>query len=301
MASGFNVMNTILQQEEKRLATELGNIRANYEHAGIKGTKVERVLRDLLRLCIPSSLSVGHGEVFDVDGRQSRQTDVVIANQYHFPQPPDHNWEEPQKFMIECVECAGEVKSALEGTRMLEDCFQHAKSFKSLLSSPQGNSLVQSMGGDESRFLSRRPYFLFAFESKITEQTIWNSLNELNSSCREIDRPILDAVFVLDRGTLLYVRGKGKGRIGVSREDGLPLSGYVGLGKDVITRFLFWMFAVMPRQMYMQHPATSYLTPQDPGENRLTELGNVKRVQPLDVLVMESEIPDMAVAVGISR
>ena len=83
MVSGSDTMNTILAQEEKRLSTELNNIRENYEHAGIEGTKVERVLRDLLRLCIPADLSVGHGEVFDTDGRQSKQTDVVVARQHY--------------------------------------------------------------------------------------------------------------------------------------------------------------------------------------------------------------------------
>ena len=129
MTSGFDIMNTVLLQEEKRLSTELSNIRANYEHAGIKGAKVERVLRDLLRLCLPTDLCVGHGEVFDVDGRQTKQTDVVMANRYHFPQPPNHNWEEPQKFMIECVECGGEVKSALTSRRTIEECFDNALSF----------------------------------------------------------------------------------------------------------------------------------------------------------------------------
>ena len=157
------------------------------------------------------------------------------------------------------------------------------------------------MGGDESRFLSRRPYFLFAFESKITDATIWESLTELNSSCREIDRPILDAAFVLNRGSFVYVREKDVGRIQLADEGRLPLPGYVSFPQNVITRFLFWTFAVMPRQIYLTHPATDYLTPQDPGENRLTELGDVKRVKPLDVLVMESEIANLFVAVGVSR
>ena len=300
MASGFDVMNTILAQEEKRLSTELANIRANYEHAGIKGTKVERVLRDLLRLCLPTDLRVGHGEVFDLDGRQSRQTDVVIANQYHFPQPPDHNWEEPQKFMIECVECAGEVKSALTSRRTVEECFENARSFKSLLGYAS-SSFGQTMGGDKSRFLSRRPYFVFAFESKLRDETVWERLTELNSACREIDRPIVDAVFILNRGTLLYVREKGAGRISVTGTEGARLPGYVGIGQNVITRFLFWTFVVMPRLIYLTHPATNYLAPQDPGENRLTELGDVKRVKALDVLVMESEIANTFVAIGISR
>ena len=140
MASGFDIVNTILLQEEKRLSKEPSNIRANHEHPGIVGTKVKRVLRDRLRLCLPTDLCVGRGAVFDVDGRQPKQTDVVMTNRYHFPQPPDRNWEEPQTFMIECAECGGEVNSVLTSRRTIEERLENALSFKSLLQSPNSNS-----------------------------------------------------------------------------------------------------------------------------------------------------------------
>lgn len=92
-------MAGILRQEEGRLVSELQSIRAKFEHAGNKGDLAESEFRNFLRRYMPGDNKVGHGEVFDMDGRIARQTDVVVANQFHVALQA--NWEEPQKFTIE--------------------------------------------------------------------------------------------------------------------------------------------------------------------------------------------------------
>ena len=125
---------------------------------------------------MPGDTRLGHGEVFDIDGRVAKQTDIVVANQYHAALHAD--WEEPQKFTIESVQCGAEVKSSLTDLLSLRDCFEKAKAFKSLLMAPENTMFLMSMGDDERRFLLRRPYFVFAFESRLTLSTMFNALTD---------------------------------------------------------------------------------------------------------------------------
>ena len=134
MPSGYDIMAGILQREEGRLIAELADIRAKFKHAGNKGAMAEHEFREFLRRYMPGDTRVGHGEVFDIDGRLARQTDVVVANKYHVALQAD--WEQPQQFTIESVQCAGEVKSALTSLDSLRDCFEKAKAYKSLLEAP---------------------------------------------------------------------------------------------------------------------------------------------------------------------
>ena len=198
MLTGYDIMATILSGEERRLESELGEIRAMFGHAGNRGAGAERQFREFLRRYMPGDTRVGHGEVFDIDGRVARQTDVVIANEYHVALQLD--WEEPQKFMIESVRCAAEVKSSLTDLGALRDCFEKARAFKSLLMSPDQNMLYMSKGDDDGRFLDRRPYFVFAFESRLTLATIYDALRGWDDEIRSVERPVLDGLFVLGRG-----------------------------------------------------------------------------------------------------
>ena len=101
VTTGYDIMSGILRREEKRLAAELTDIRAKFDHAGNKGSLAEAQFRDFLRKYMPGNTRVGHGEVFDIDGRLSKQTDVIVSNEYHVALQSD--WEQPQRFTIEAV------------------------------------------------------------------------------------------------------------------------------------------------------------------------------------------------------
>ena len=197
---------------------------------------------------MPGDTRVGHGEVFDVDGRLSRQTDVVVANEFHVALQAD--WEKPQRFIIEAVQCAAEVKSSLTDVESLRDCVEKARAFKSLLVAQESTMITTDMRDDERRFRDRRPYFVFAFESRLTLQTILGALTEWDMELREVERPVVDALFVLDRGSLLHL-GTGRGRLTIKGEGGAPLSGYVDFNAQsgVLTRLLVWMYGSMPRAL----------------------------------------------------
>ena len=275
--SGYDIMAGILQREEGRLRGELTDIRAKFEHAGNKGAMVEHEFRKFLRKYMPSYTRVGHGEIFDIDGRLAKQTDVVVANEYHVSLQAD--WEQPQQFPIETVQCAAEVKSSLTSLDSLRDCFDKAKAFKSLLEAPEQTMFLMSMGDDERRFILRRPYFAFAFESKLTLQRIYDTLTAWDKELRKIEQPVLDALFVLNRGVLIHM-GTGKGTLVIKGEDGHNVTGYVGFKRDdgVLTRLLVWMYGVMPRLIHFSHPVFPYLQrSRKSGTLWLNDQGEVER------------------------
>ena len=277
MRTGYDIMTEILRQEETRLLSELEAIRQNFQHSGNKGARAEREFRDFLRRYMPGDTRLGHGEVFDIDGRVARQTDVVVANEYHAALHAD--WEEPQKFTIESVQCGAEVKSSLTDLSSLRDCFEKAKAFKTLLMAPEHTMFLMSMGDDERRFLLRRPYFVFAFESRLTLPTMFNALTDWDSELRPVEQPVLDGLFVLDRGTLLHV-GTGKGKLVVKMDDGEILRGYVASERDggVLSRMLLWMYGAMPKVIHFNHPLFPYLQPRrEPGKLWMNDRGKVER------------------------
>ena len=157
-------MTGILSREEKRLRIELEDIRKKYDHAGNKGGQVENIVRDFLSRYLPTHNRVGHGEVFNVEGLRSRQTDLVITNKYHAALTSD--WNEAQTFIIEGVECAAEIKSTIKSVDTdLRDFFDKARIFKKMLIEPELGMQARMELEDASRFVWRKPFFGFAFES----------------------------------------------------------------------------------------------------------------------------------------
>ena len=165
--SGHEIMTGILSREEQRLRAQLQDIRKKYEHAGNKGDLVEATIRDFLSRYLPPANRVGHGEVFSVEGLRSKQTDLVITNEYHVSLT--ENWSEPQTFIIESVECAAEIKSAIRDVNTdLRDFFEKARTFKRMFIEPDQGIEVRGQEDDFRRFVWRKPFFGFAFESRVT-------------------------------------------------------------------------------------------------------------------------------------
>ena len=69
---GQRKMRKILEQEAEQMMTELLRIRESFAHGGIRGGEAEATVREFLRKHLPIFCGVGHGEVFNKDGRQRR-------------------------------------------------------------------------------------------------------------------------------------------------------------------------------------------------------------------------------------
>ncbi|MGI8691433.1 MAG: DUF6602 domain-containing protein, partial [Geodermatophilaceae bacterium] len=97
--------------QEDVLRAALTQARAENDHAGVKGSRVEVADREFLRKRLSRRLDVGHGEIVDQSGKRSNQIDVVVAD---LDQPFGGSGEagdDPSLFLIDGVAACGEVKT----------------------------------------------------------------------------------------------------------------------------------------------------------------------------------------------
>lgn len=81
-------------------------------HSGERGRSSEHVVRGLLRAVLPKRFSIGTGLIVSANGESSRQTDIVIYDDFHNASPALVG--DVGVFPVECVYAAIEVKSRLD-------------------------------------------------------------------------------------------------------------------------------------------------------------------------------------------
>ncbi len=207
--------------------------------SGDRGSHAESALREVLASYLPRRYSVGAGEVIDTSDHRSGQIDVVVANE---DQPLLYGPHEPGLFFIEGVDAAGEVKMQLTSSS-LDQAINSAQSFKKLQALETEGFRVMSRS-DIPRFFIRRPFFIFAYESQLTLETV---AERVRKRLDDDMNPGPDAVFVLERGAVLDL-GDGHGSLGIMTPEGTRHSGWViKPGEDTMFGLLAWLSMVMPR------------------------------------------------------
>lgn len=247
-----------LELLQKQMTLRFEEIRAMYEHTGNKGSNAEKILRDFLQQFLPPYYRIGEGEVIDQTGAHSRQIDIVITNEYH---PYLNDLTAPSIFIIEGVSCVAEVKSVLNGEE-LEKALKNSLSFKRLeIALPMETEISHSNPEDLSRFVFKRPSFLFAFESKLSISTIkeriedWNKLHNLSIPEQ------IDGVFILTGGSIIN-HGYGTGALAFVTPEGERMTGYVyGPPKEdrPLVSLLSWISASLIRFSLPYPPILAYL------------------------------------------
>jgi hypothetical protein len=250
-----------VRQWERRLETSLRESRIKFGQSADRGEGNEAAFRLFLRAHLPPKYRIGHGEVIDYRGNRSNQTDVVVADE----EQPLQVDESPQLFIIEGVAAAAEVKTKLTAEE-LRDCLRKAERFKALeavlgkatmLPSPTQRGNPNS---DLLRFYRRRPFFVFAYEGAIDENTL---LGIAASRDQPNEPPPIDAIFILDKGFAL------------NYWDGNGALGYLDLTTNKIAQgwrwsaepsltlvwLLLWLNSVMPRFAVRSSPLLAYLIP----------------------------------------
>ena len=95
------------------------------------GNAMEQPVRERLEQILPQGIGVGSGCVIDINGRTSRQMDVVLYEKEQCPVFCVNNSPETTYYPCEGVLAVGEVKSTI-GKKELADCFSKIRSVKSL-------------------------------------------------------------------------------------------------------------------------------------------------------------------------
>jgi len=241
---------------QKQMLLRLAEIRAAYRHSGNKGANAEQVLRDFLRQFLPPYNRVGHGEVIDQSGASSRQLDAIITNEYH---PFLNDLSAPSVFIIEGVSCVAEVKSVLTSDELIRT-LENSLSFKRLSVTLQKGATVFGNREDISRFVEKRPSFLFAFESQLSVGTIKERIEAWNKDHQLPIPQQMDAVFVLTGGSIINF-GTGAGSLQFITPDGQSLSGYVFTDPSEdrpLISLLSWISASLPHFSLPSPPILNY-------------------------------------------
>ena len=231
---------------QKQLHLKLDEIRETHQHKGNKGSNVEQIIRDFLRVYFPSDNRIGQGEIIDSDGGISNQIDVIMTNEYH---PHINDLSQPSLYFIEGIACAGEIKSILN-SKDLETILSNCLRYKKLNLRLSKGMTIHSNPSDTKRFIEKRPYFLFAFESQVTLDTVFEKITEFNNQhCSEI-RQQIDAIFLLDRGAIINF-GDGKGSFQFRDLQGNSIPGLIRRPLEnepnLLFSFITWISAVIQR------------------------------------------------------
>ena len=246
---------------EAKLRAELELIRSVTTHAGNKGNKAEQAFRTFLSDHLPRSIEVGHGEAIDKRGNDAgdkrggdHQIDVLIINDSH---PRFGKVEEPNTYFIEGILAGGEVKATLQMGQM-EAVFKQAVAFKKLNTILAKGDLTLSNDTDIERFVSRRPYFLFAYESAVKPEALIKRVLELEHDIGVGATEHLDAIFMLGHGSIFNV-GDGKSSFMMLQPDGKPMTGWGFKGTDSLMPLIGWLSAVMLNIVHLSSIALPYL------------------------------------------
>lgn len=256
-------LTNMLITQETRLRLALEEARHTYAHATIKGNEVEQAFRDFLSDHLPAYWSVGTGEAVDLSGKRTRQLDVVVSNEDQPFRSPIHD---ASLFFIEGMAAAGEVKSNLTREE-LRRAASVGTSLKALRNTHQNGDIVQSNPSDRERFYECPPFFVIAFESSMSGESIIQQLSELppvSADGSEVVLNPIDAVFILGSGAAInYGDGQGALQFVTKRDNGekFSLPGWVWEGQQqaVLVTFLTWLSATAPRVRRFVNIGTDYL------------------------------------------
>jgi len=180
--------------------------------------------------------------VIDTNGSRSSQLDLVVVGEDH---PFTFSLDSPGLFFIEGVLAVAEVKSVLTSEE-LTSALKNVQLFKTLQAKASRGTLRIANPSDIPRFHTARPCFLFAYESRLTLETIADRLVREEGETGAAEK-VIDAVFLLDRGTIINL-GNGLGSFGVLNPDGQKRNGWIiNPTRDTLFGLVAWLSLVMPR------------------------------------------------------
>lgn len=221
----------------KGMQASLKVARLSFKHGGNRGHAAEEALRDFLRRVVPASRTVGHGEIIDTHGNRSGQIDVAVTHPFHPLLVP---LDRAGLLLIEGTAAVGEVKTCIQSADDVTEVLRKGERLRTLRAELPDGTLVRASPSALRTFVPEvPPFFLFAFKSKLT-------LEAIHKLVVGAPRRTLDAVFVLDRGSLID-HGDGMGKLRFIAEDTKQsLPGWQKVERKIILPdLLLWLSATM--------------------------------------------------------
>ncbi|MCF3650971.1 DUF6602 domain-containing protein [Synoicihabitans lomoniglobus] len=220
---------------EQSLNAHLQKVREQYSHSGIKGAALESSFREVLKDFLPRNLEIGHGEVSDSYGNRSAQCDFVVLSEIHPFRAP---LSEPGSFLFDGILAAGEIKASL-GTSQLKDSISKAEHFRSLKIRVHKGDEIRMKKPWQNPYAESPPFFLFAFESRMSEKSIVKNL-------RNIKNRHLDAIFILGKPAMINCYN-GRSNFGITFKDGTEAEEWAATSLNPLQNLVVWLSVCMPK------------------------------------------------------
>lgn len=185
-----------------KLAIDFDYLTSQIQHRQSKGRVREvEIVEEFLRLYLPQSVGIGHGEVVATDGSVSNEADIVFYEAHGCPTLIEKTGY--QVFPVECVHGLMEVKSHLDGNE-LEDAFMkinRIKQFPKVAFEAQTGAIrhCSNLYGKEWDYFPTVG-LLFAYDS-MNLVTIRDRLNDLHANLPLHQH--IDFVTVLKKGLVV--------------------------------------------------------------------------------------------------
>ena len=204
MSEKKNLLQTYFRGVTEKMQAEVAYITNLIEHMGERGEANEWVLRDVLMKFLPKRYAVGSGLVIDQHGHPSKQSDLIIYDNFLYPE--FFGQGTPALFPVDIVYATVEIKTTLD-QKEIRDSIANIASVKSLEyikrqlmrgepNDTGGWSLVQHETCPPLGFI-------FGFDTSIKmAQTVKSNIETEIDNIDKQHRP--HAVFILNR-SFLYV------------------------------------------------------------------------------------------------
>ena len=188
-------LSRILELTAAELRVRFDKVRDAIKHNGLVGQEGEKIVATFLRERLPSSIGVTTGEVLDVEGGRSRQTDVVLFDAMRTPMLFTGEGKDTHVVPAEGVLAVIEVKTRLRSSD-LEGCLANCRSVKQRVQTayfPQPIQIRHVAYGQEWDDL---PIFFYVFGAA-SDNLYAKALNDLQADVPVHER--IDMLCCLDR------------------------------------------------------------------------------------------------------
>jgi hypothetical protein len=194
-------LNDVMRQAEQQLWVSFAATSAAFSNSSIKGTGREGAVAKFLEDRLPVRFGVATGEVFDSQGRHTRQLDVIIYDRLNGA--PLHTDETNALLPAEALLATIEVKSKLTEPEF-GLALENADRVRRLR--PNGKRFAEPRRrGDGLDGTIRCLTTVFAYQSSLTEidwlEKEWQRMRDVSSE-KGISLSSIDRLVVLDRGLI---------------------------------------------------------------------------------------------------
>jgi len=202
-------LDNLMSSVAKQMQASFEGLTSLIEHKGAKGTAHEDIIRQFLSDYLPEAFEIGTGEIVNLSGNRSDQTDLIIFDRLNCPKLVQAG--DIRVYPAEGVLAVIEVKSTLDSDSLVDSIENiiHAKELKKSAYYRTGNIVnTWMMYGKTYEHFPMMGY-IFAYES-IDLDLLVRKLDEKNISLGIPPEHQADAICLLDKGVIAHVNNEQK-------------------------------------------------------------------------------------------